>query len=176
MPPACCHISRCPRAAHSSCSGTGASSACPKSSHRARPQETSPRATFLVAGTGFRTCDLWVMSQPVAVSSRLAGLKRRGHDESPDRAIARHVSPDRGSCATFRSQIRSQALAMMAPVFNRAHSARIVSDGDGSAASRAPIDGGWTWKRTGPLATSVPRTRTARTSTALSTRPTEASN
>jgi hypothetical protein len=30
-----------------------------------------------------------------------------------------------------------------------------------SASSRAPFDGGWTWKGTGPLATSVARTRTS---------------
>jgi hypothetical protein len=31
---------------------------------------------------------LWVMSQPIAVSSRLAGLKHAGHDQSPVPAIA----------------------------------------------------------------------------------------
>lgn len=34
-----------------------------------------------------------------------------------------------------------------------------MSCGDRSAPSRAPIDGGWTWKRTGPLATPAPRAR-----------------
>ena len=39
--------------------------------------------------------DLWVMSQPVAVSSRLAGLKHAGHDQSPVPAIAPHLTVSR---------------------------------------------------------------------------------
>jgi hypothetical protein len=36
---------------------------------------------------------LWVMSQPIAVSSRLAGLKHAGHDQSPVPAIAPRLPP-----------------------------------------------------------------------------------
>ena len=58
-------------------------------------------------GDRIRTCDLWVISQPVAVSNRPSGLKGAGHAESPVAAMGR-VSLDRGSYAAFRSQIRSQ--------------------------------------------------------------------
>ena len=46
---------------------------------------------------------------------------------------------------------------LAAPSGTRLQFARIMSYGDRSAASRAPINGGWTWNRTRPLATSVPQ-------------------
>src|SRR5258705_12429118 len=41
------------------------------------------RRTLLSSGDRIRTCDLWVMSQPVPVSRLSAGLKSAGHDRSP---------------------------------------------------------------------------------------------
>jgi len=66
-----------------------------------------PVAISFSSGDRIRTCDLWVMSQPVAVSSRLARLKEQVTINRPSQP-SRHVSPHRGSCAAFRSQILSQ--------------------------------------------------------------------
>ena len=55
------------------------------------PRAVRRRQGRLMPLSGDRTArDLWVMSQPVAVSSRLAGLKHAGHDQSPVPAIAPH--------------------------------------------------------------------------------------
>src|ERR1700694_809860 len=42
---------------------------------------------FFSSGDRIRTCDLWVMSEPVPVPHHHAGLKRAGHDQSPVQAI-----------------------------------------------------------------------------------------
>ena len=50
--------------------------------------EKSPGAVSTGSGDRIRTCDLWVMSQPVAVSSRAVRLICAGHEESPVPTIA----------------------------------------------------------------------------------------
>ena len=57
----------------------------------------SVTASVISAGSGdrIRTCDLWVMSQPVAGSHRLARLKPAGYDSSTVQAITPHSTPPR---------------------------------------------------------------------------------
>ena len=50
------------------------------------------RATFS-SGDRIRTCDLWVMSQPVAVSPNPFRLKRAAHADSPGLSITRSLTP-----------------------------------------------------------------------------------
>ena len=47
------------------------------------------------SGDRIRTCDLWVMSQPVAVASRLSGLRPAVHDGSRVHVIASRSTPSR---------------------------------------------------------------------------------
>jgi hypothetical protein len=53
--------------------------------------------------------DLWVMSSPVTVARQCQRLKRAQATASPASQPSRPVPSHTGSCAAFRSQIRSQA-------------------------------------------------------------------
>ena len=64
--------------------------------HDNRQGRSPPDAFPLVARTN-RIRDLWVMSQPVAVTSHLLRLKRAGHEESPGPAITPRLTPPRQS-------------------------------------------------------------------------------
>jgi hypothetical protein len=98
------------------------------------------------SGDRIRTCDLWVMSQPVAVSSsHPASQTRRSQSIArPSHHTVSHTIA--AGCVAFRSQIRSRARTTTAPVFNRAHSELRRPLGSQSSACRR----GWTWKRRGP--------------------------
>ena len=71
------------------------------------------------------------------------------HPYQPSRRVPCHIGLRRVS---FTNPFTTQQQ------WRRSSIARIMSDGDRSAASRVLIVGGWTWKRTGRLATSAPLT------------------
>jgi hypothetical protein len=66
------------------------------------PREGSPGAVLRGSGDSgsgdrLRTCDLWVMSQPVPVSHGLLGLKCAGHDQPPLPAVTVRLTSSRQS-------------------------------------------------------------------------------
>jgi hypothetical protein len=59
------------------------------------PEVRTSGAISAGSGDRIRTCDLWVMSQPVPVSHGLPGLKRAGHDQPPVPAITVRLTSSR---------------------------------------------------------------------------------
>jgi hypothetical protein len=61
--------------------------------HENGPRGRTSGGISAVSGDRIRTCDLWVMSQPVAVSRGRPRLKPAGHDELRVQAVTPHSTP-----------------------------------------------------------------------------------
>ena len=89
------------------------------------------RATFFSSGDRIRTCDLWVMSQPVAVSNRPSGLKGAGHAESPVAAITPRITESQQlRRVSFPNPFPTLHIASAAASASHGRDARPSSPGD----------------------------------------------